>query len=130
MPEVAANTTEHGDVRDMIARPLAMVLRGAWPAAGELAIADLRRTSTGLSRENWVFEAQWREADHKQSQGMILRRDPPASLLLTDRRAWHRLLPFLHWDNHAMLDLLREAHSSADAALATLATGAVPKHKS
>lgn len=32
-------------------------------------------------------------------------------------RAWHQLLPFLHWDNAAMLDLLREARDSADAAL-------------
>ena len=31
-------------------------------------------------------------------------------------RAWHQLLPFLHWDNAAMLDLLREARDSADAA--------------
>ena len=31
-------------------------------------------------------------------------------------RAWHQLLPFLHWDNAAMLDLLREARGSADAA--------------
>lgn len=32
-------------------------------------------------------------------------------------RAWHQLLPFLHWDNAAMLDLLREAQDCADAAL-------------
>jgi hypothetical protein len=31
-------------------------------------------------------------------------------------RAWHQLLPFLHWDNAAMLDLLREARGNVDAA--------------
>lgn len=86
MNEVVANTPKHGDVRDMIARQLRTVLAHEWPAARELSIANLRRTSTGLSRENWVFDAGWREQDHTHSQGMILRRDPPASLLLTDRR--------------------------------------------
>lgn len=32
-------------------------------------------------------------------------------------RAWHQLLPFLQWDNDAMLDLLKDARDSADAAL-------------
>ena len=88
MNEAAA----HGDVRDMIARQLVAVLSAEWPAARELAIADLHRTSTGLSRENWVFEAQWRDHSGARSQRMILRRDPPASLLLTDRRWEFRVL--------------------------------------
>jgi aminoglycoside phosphotransferase (APT) family kinase protein len=88
MNEAAA----HGDVRDMIARQLATVLRSEWPAAQELTITDLQRTSTGLSRENWVFEAQWRDHGEARSQRMILRRDPPASLLLTDRRWEFRVL--------------------------------------
>ena len=32
-------------------------------------------------------------------------------------RAWHQLLPFLHWDNDAMQALLGEARDSADASL-------------
>ena len=73
-------------VRDMIARQLGDVLRSEMPAASHLDIVELHRTSTGLSRENWVFEARWREQGEACSRRMILRRDPPASLLLTDRR--------------------------------------------
>lgn len=32
-------------------------------------------------------------------------------------RAWHQLLPFLHWDNAAMADLLKDARDSVDAPL-------------
>lgn len=32
-------------------------------------------------------------------------------------RAWHQLLPFLHWDNAAMSALLDDARASVDAAL-------------
>jgi len=32
-------------------------------------------------------------------------------------RAWHQLLPFLHWDNTSMLGLLREVRAEADASL-------------
>ena len=73
-------------VRDMIAHQLGHVLRGEMPAASHLDIVDLHRTSTGLSRENWMFEARWSEQGEARSRRMILRRDPPASLLLTDRR--------------------------------------------
>ena len=32
-------------------------------------------------------------------------------------RAWHKLLPFLHWDNGVMSELLAAARDSADGAL-------------
>lgn len=32
-------------------------------------------------------------------------------------RAWHKLLPFLHWDNGVMVELLTAAQDSVDAAL-------------
>jgi aminoglycoside phosphotransferase (APT) family kinase protein len=47
-----------------------------------VAIAGLRRTSAGFSRENWVFEATWAGATH----ALIARRDPVGSVLVTDRR--------------------------------------------
>lgn len=80
------NSPASGDaLRAMIARQLNTVLLSEMPAASHLDIVDLHRTATGLSRENWVFEARWREHDEVCSRRMILRRDPPASLLLTDR---------------------------------------------
>jgi aminoglycoside phosphotransferase (APT) family kinase protein len=57
------------------------------PAAG---VAALRRTSAGFSRENWTFEASWTEpgqpASASERHALIARRDPPGSVLETDRR--------------------------------------------
>ncbi len=51
-----------------------------------LRIDGLHRTSAGFSRENWVFHARW-QADGRTSEGaFIARRDPPGSVLETDRR--------------------------------------------
>jgi aminoglycoside phosphotransferase (APT) family kinase protein len=48
----------------------------------ELRIEDLKRTSVGYSRENWVFRASWRDG----GGAFIARRDPVGSVLETDRR--------------------------------------------
>ena len=77
---------------DGIARALAAVLAGELRAATDVHVTEPRRTATGLSRENWVFEARWRERGQPRAQGMILRRDPIASLLTTDRRWEFRVL--------------------------------------
>lgn len=47
-----------------------------------VTIGDLRRTSAGFSRENWVFAATWGGTTHD----LIVRRDPVGSVLETDRR--------------------------------------------
>jgi aminoglycoside phosphotransferase (APT) family kinase protein len=47
-----------------------------------VAIGDLARTSAGFSRENWVFDATWAGQRHQ----LIARRDPPGSVLNTDRK--------------------------------------------
>ncbi|HEX7096250.1 MAG TPA: phosphotransferase family protein, partial [Acidimicrobiales bacterium] len=50
-------------------------------------IDGLRRTSAGFSRENWVFDASWRDADGvDRHERLIMRRDPVGSVLDTDRR--------------------------------------------
>jgi aminoglycoside phosphotransferase (APT) family kinase protein len=55
--------------------------------ASELRIDDLRRTSAGFSRENWVFDASWRDTGGRAvSEPLIVRRDPVGSVLDTDRR--------------------------------------------
>ena len=51
----------------------------------ELELRGVRRTSAGLSRENWVFDASWRQGDARVDEALILRRDPPGSVLLTER---------------------------------------------
>lgn len=50
-----------------------------------LELRGVRRTSAGLSRENWVFDASWRDGDTVVDEALILRRDPPGSVLLTER---------------------------------------------
>jgi aminoglycoside phosphotransferase (APT) family kinase protein len=47
-----------------------------------VVIGDLTRTSAGFSRENWVFDATWAGQRHQ----LIARRDPPGSVLNTDRK--------------------------------------------
>ncbi len=51
-----------------------------------LEIRGLRRTSAGLSRENWAFDASWRTGGRVVDEALLLRRDPEGSVLVTDRR--------------------------------------------
>ena len=46
-----------------------------------VTIGRLQRTSTGFSRENWVFDATW----NGETRALIARRDPVGSVLETDR---------------------------------------------
>ena len=65
---------------------LTQVLAGELVGASDVRVSALERTTTGLSRENWTFTAAWREGDIHHSRRMILRRDPAASLLRTERK--------------------------------------------
>jgi aminoglycoside phosphotransferase (APT) family kinase protein len=47
-----------------------------------VSVGEVRRTSAGFSRENWVFDATWGGVRHD----LIARRDPIGSVLDTDRR--------------------------------------------
>jgi aminoglycoside phosphotransferase (APT) family kinase protein len=47
-----------------------------------VTIGEVKRTSAGFSRENWVFDATWGGERHD----LIARRDPVGSVLETDRR--------------------------------------------
>ena len=53
------------------------------PAA---VIGEVRRTSSGFSRENWIFDATWTAGGQLHHRPLIARRDPPGSVLNTDRR--------------------------------------------
>jgi aminoglycoside phosphotransferase (APT) family kinase protein len=52
---------------------------------GGVAISGLHRIPGGASRETWSFDAGWRENGREVQRGFVLRRDPDASLLETDR---------------------------------------------
>jgi aminoglycoside phosphotransferase (APT) family kinase protein len=75
-----------GDIDDVATR-LRRFVETQLPGARNLRIDDLRRTSAGFSRENWVFDASWIGADGVAvHEPLIMRRDPVGSVLDTDRR--------------------------------------------
>ena len=88
--EVADGVTD--DPQELLAQKLAAVLQSEMPKASDVQVSQLVRTSTGLSRENWMFVAEWREHDVMQSRRMLLRRDPAGSLLVTDREREFQVL--------------------------------------
>lgn len=57
------------------------------PEARDIQVSGLYRIPGGASRETWSFDARWLEGDTERSAGFIIRRDPDASLLETDRGA-------------------------------------------
>lgn len=65
---------------------LAAYLAARMPQAADLAVDQLSRIAGGASRETYRFRLSWREADGPHERRLILRRDPPASLIETERR--------------------------------------------
>lgn len=63
---------------------LAKYLEAKLPAAN-VRVTNLFRIPGGASRETWMFDAAWDAEGGEQSQAFVVRKDPPASLLDTDR---------------------------------------------
>jgi aminoglycoside phosphotransferase (APT) family kinase protein len=70
---------------------LVAYLQHRLPGAAGVRVTGLHRIPGGASRETWAFDACWSQADGERSQGFILRRDPDASLLETDRDVEYQL---------------------------------------
>jgi aminoglycoside phosphotransferase (APT) family kinase protein len=71
---------------------IAEYLRRQMPDAARLSIRGLYRIPGGASRETWSFDAAWQDGDGTaQQRGFILRRDPEAGLLETDRDIEYRV---------------------------------------
>lgn len=64
---------------------IAAYLQHKMPDAREIEVSQLWRIPGGASRETWSFDATWREGKARAGRGFILRRDPEASLLETER---------------------------------------------
>jgi aminoglycoside phosphotransferase (APT) family kinase protein len=56
------------------------------PQAADICVDRLERISGGASRETYRFRLGWREGGESRERQLILRRDPPASLIDTERR--------------------------------------------
>ncbi|WP_337188244.1 phosphotransferase family protein [Phenylobacterium sp.] len=65
---------------------LAAYIAGRMPDARDVAVTALERISGGASRETYRFVLAWTEAGEARERRLILRRDPPASLIDTERR--------------------------------------------
>jgi len=63
---------------------LARYLEAHLPASN-VVVSNLSRIPGGASRETWMFDAEWETEGGRQSQAFVVRKDPPASLLDTDR---------------------------------------------
>ncbi|TET96079.1 MAG: phosphotransferase family protein [Dehalococcoidia bacterium] len=89
------------------AEKVADYLRSRLPQASEVTVENVFRIPGGASRETWSFDARWREGGAEVSQAFVLRRDPDASLLESDRDTEFRVMdavwsqgvpvPRMHW---------------------------------
>ncbi|HTO06759.1 MAG TPA: phosphotransferase family protein [Myxococcota bacterium] len=57
------------------------------PDATDVRVAAVERIHGGASRETFRFRLHWREGARELERRLILRRDPPGSLIETDRAA-------------------------------------------
>ncbi len=65
---------------------LARYLEEKLPAP-QVSVTNLFRIPGGASRETWMFDAAWQDEGGEKSHAFVVRKDPPASLLETDREA-------------------------------------------
>ncbi|MCZ7575865.1 MAG: phosphotransferase family protein [Dehalococcoidia bacterium] len=65
---------------------LAHYLEARLPAE-HVRVSNLSRIPGGASRETWMFDASWHDGGEEKVEAFVLRKDPPASLLETDREA-------------------------------------------
>jgi aminoglycoside phosphotransferase (APT) family kinase protein len=82
-------------VSDDIAARLEPYLAGVF-AVPDLEIANLARIPGGASRETYRFQARFQRGGVEIERGLILRRDPPASLIETDRSTEFRAYKAFH----------------------------------
>jgi aminoglycoside phosphotransferase (APT) family kinase protein len=87
--------TSASEITKEVNKQLSTFLRRQLPSAEEVHLDALSRMSGGLSRENWVFRARWRDLAGDHDLPLIMRRDPGGSLLNTDQRTEFAVLQAL-----------------------------------
>ncbi len=80
---------------DIMQKQIEKYLRHRMPEAEDLTVSGLFRIPGGASRETWSFDARWREGAKGVGQGYIMRRDPDASVLETERDVEYRVMDVL-----------------------------------
>jgi aminoglycoside phosphotransferase (APT) family kinase protein len=69
----------------MLEERIASYLSTRLPSAADITVSGVYRIPGGQSRETWSFDASWTEGGSPRNGGFIMRRDPDASLLESDR---------------------------------------------
>lgn len=80
---------------DIMRKQIERYLCHKMPEAEDLTVSSLFRIPGGASRETWSFDAIWREGGRESTQGYIMRRDPDASVLETERDVEYRVMDVL-----------------------------------
>lgn len=75
-------------------------------AADTVSVSNLFRIPGGASRETWMFDAAWEKDGEKHFQAFVVRKDPPASLLETDREAEYAFYSTF-WDTSVPVPRMR-----------------------
>lgn len=68
-----------------IQQELSDYFRAKMPEAAGVELAGFKRMPEGWSRECFFFTLDWKDAEGTHSSDLILRKDPPGSLVYTDR---------------------------------------------
>jgi aminoglycoside phosphotransferase (APT) family kinase protein len=90
---------------------LARYLEAHLPAAS-VQVTNLLRIPGGASRETWMFDAEWDAEGGRETQAFVVRKDPPASLLDTDREAEYAFYSTF-WDTEVPVPRMRWLEADA-----------------
>ncbi|HEY8766363.1 MAG TPA: phosphotransferase family protein [Dehalococcoidia bacterium] len=80
----------------MLEQRIARYLSSRISDATEISVSNLYRIPGGQSRETWSFDAAWSQAGEQAQRGFVLRRDPDASVLESDRETEFRVMQAVH----------------------------------
>ncbi|HWD05866.1 MAG TPA: phosphotransferase family protein [Kribbella sp.] len=102
---------------EVVGQRLRSFLAARNAGAEGVAIEGLQRSGNGSSRENWPFDASWRQEGSAVRRKLLLRRDPPSAVVDTGRATEFALLkalestpvpaPVAYWLDDEGTELLR-----------------------
>jgi aminoglycoside phosphotransferase (APT) family kinase protein len=75
---------------------VAEYLKTKLPDATDVRVENVQRIPGGASRETWGLDASWLSDGERVTRPLVIRRDPAASLLDTDRDAEFRVMAAVH----------------------------------
>jgi aminoglycoside phosphotransferase (APT) family kinase protein len=90
----AAASGEAAQAEHLVAQ-LVSLLAEQLPDARDIEVTNLTRSGAGTSRENWSFDATWTISGERAERRLLLRRDPPAAVVDSDRESEQGLLQAL-----------------------------------